>query len=52
MVEFGVNGDEAGAALFVYLITAETEGNAEEAWLKYIEAWDKLYIELANKFKA
>ncbi len=43
LAEFGVNGDESGAALFCYLIYAEAGGNAEEAWQNYIKAWTKLY---------
>ncbi len=42
LAQFGVNGDEAGAALFRYLITAETGGDSEYAWHEYILAWDKL----------
>ena len=42
LAEFGVNGGEAGAALFCYLVVAESGGNAEEAWQNYLQAWDKL----------
>ncbi len=42
LAEFGVNGDEAGAALFVYLIAAETGGDAFGAWDNYLKAWEKL----------
>ena len=42
IAEFGVNGDEAGAALFCYLVVAESGGNAEEAWQHYLEVWDLL----------
>ena len=31
MCEFGVNGDEAGAWLFHYLVTAEIGADAEKA---------------------
>lgn len=43
LAEFGVNGDQAGLALFQYLIVAETGGNAEQAWQDYLAAWTKLY---------
>lgn len=43
LAEFGVNGDEAGKALFCYLIAAETENDAEEAWKEYKEVWKKLH---------
>jgi ADP-ribosylglycohydrolase len=42
LAEFGVNGDEAGAALFRYLITAELGGEAEHAWRSYLNAWEYL----------
>ncbi len=42
LAQFGVNGDEAGAALFRYLVVAESGGNAEEAWRHYLMAWDLL----------
>lgn len=42
LAEFGVNGDEAGTALFRYLIIAESGGNSEKAWNDYISAWDIL----------
>ena len=41
LAEFGVNGDEAGAALFCYLVIAESGGNAEDACQHYLIAWDK-----------
>lgn len=40
--EFGVNSDEAAKALLRYLITAETGGDAEEAWSDYLDAWEGL----------
>ena len=40
---FGVNGDDAGVALFRFLIAAETGGDAAEAWSEYEEAWKKLH---------
>lgn len=42
LVEFGVNGDAAGVALFHYLIVAECGGDAQKAWQDYIEAWEDL----------
>ena len=41
LAQFGVNGDEAAMRLFKYLITAETGGDAAEAWQDYIDAWEK-----------
>ena len=32
LVEFGVNGDKSGVALFLHLLTAEVGGNAMAAW--------------------
>lgn len=49
LVEFGVNGDEAGATLFVYLIVAESGGDSSEAWNNYIKAWEKLVEKYKNK---
>ena len=42
LCEFGVNGDEAGVALFIYLLTAETGCDHNAAWQNYLNAWDKL----------
>jgi len=42
LAEFGVNGDEAGAALFCYLVIAESGGDAERAWNNYLQAWEYL----------
>ncbi len=49
LAEFGVNGDEAGAALFCYLLVAESGGNAENAWQHYIKVWDKLVQKYSKK---
>ena len=49
LAEFGVNGDEAGAALFCYLVIAESGGNAEDAWQHYLIAWDKLVQKYSKK---
>ncbi len=43
LAEFGVNGDEAGIALFNYLIVVETGGDAEASWQYYIKKWDFWY---------
>ena len=48
LASFGVNGDESGAALFYYLIIAEIGGNTEEAWHKYIKAWEKLNFKYSH----
>lgn len=42
LAEFGVNGDMAGLALFRYLLTAETGGNAGLEWERYFETWKEL----------
>lgn len=49
LAEFGVNGDEAGTALFRYLIIAESGGNSEKAWNDYISAWDILEQKYSKK---
>lgn len=49
LAEFGVNGDEAGVMLFRYLITAESEGDAEAAWNDYLQAWDMLNEKYSKK---
>ena len=47
--EFCVNGDEAGVALFQYLIIAETGGDAEKAWDNYLYVWDATDYKYSNK---
>lgn len=42
LCEFGVNGDEAGAWLFRYLVTAEIGADADAAWQGYLQAWEML----------
>lgn len=42
LCEFGVNGDEAAVALFLYRIVEEVGGDAEMAWDNYIYACDAL----------
>ena len=42
LAEFGVNGDETGAALFCYLVIAESGGDADAAWQNYLCKWDML----------
>ncbi len=49
LAEFGVNGDESGAALFCYLVIAECGGDAECAWQDYLQAWDRLVKKYAKK---
>ena len=49
LVEFGVNGDEAGAALFLYLLIAEVGGDAMAAWQAYLDKWDELNNKYAKK---
>ena len=39
--QWGVNGDKAGFALFLYLIDAETDNYPNEAWHNYLTAWSK-----------
>ena len=47
LAQFGVNGDEAGKALFEYLMIAETGGDAASAWENYRAAW----LALHHKYK-
>ena len=49
LAEFGVNGDEAGAALFCYLVIAESGGDAESAWQNYVKNWDMLVQKYSKK---
>lgn len=49
LAEFGVNGDEAGAALFMYLIVAESGEDASDAWENYLKIWEKLVEKYGNK---
>ncbi len=42
LAEFGVNGDEAGVALFCYLIITESGGDGEAAWQIYLKKWELL----------
>ena len=49
LVEFGVNGDEAGVALFLYLLIAEVGGDAMVAWQAYLDKWDELNNKYAQK---
>jgi len=48
LAEFGVNGNDAGEALFQYLILAEAGGDAETAWMNYEAAWLALHIKYRN----
>ena len=49
LVEFGVNGDEAGVALFLYLLNAEVGGDAMGAWQNYLDKWEELNNKYAKK---
>lgn len=49
LCQFGANGDEAGIALFRYLITAETGGDTKTAWDDYLDAWEALNKKYAKK---
>lgn len=49
LCEFGVNGDEAGAWLFRYLVTAEIGADAEKAWQAYLNAWEMLHEKYKKK---
>ena len=40
--QYGANGAAAGAALFRYLVLAESGGNSQLAWQQYIEAKEKM----------
>lgn len=40
LVQFGVNGNESGAWLFRYLLTAEIGENPMTAWEHYLDAWE------------
>ncbi len=40
LCDFGVNGNEAGASLFRYLITTEIGGDAMAAWQAYLHTWE------------
>lgn len=52
LVEFGVNGDESGVALFAYLLVAEMGGDAMGAWETYLKIWDETNQKYAHKEKA
>lgn len=49
LCQWGVNGDEAGHALFLYLLAAETGHHPGEAWDNYLKAWDKLNKKYSKK---
>ena len=51
LVEFGVNGDESGVALFSYLLVAEVGGDAVDAWENYLKIWDETNQKYAHKEK-
>ncbi len=41
LVEFGVNGDKTGVALFLHLLIAEVGGDALATWQAYLDEWDE-----------
>lgn len=41
--EFAVNGEEPAKALFLYLISSETDGFNEGLWEAYLKAWEEQY---------
>lgn len=43
--EFAVNGEEPAKALFLFLLSSETDGFNEGLWQAYIRAWEKQYDE-------
>lgn len=49
LCEFGVNGDEPGEYLFVYLLTAETGADATPQWDAYLKKWEETYFKYASQ---
>ena len=49
LVEFGVNGDESGVALFAYLLVAEMGGDEMGAWETYLKIWDETNQKYTHK---
>lgn len=49
LVEFGVNGDEPGIFLFIYLLVAETGTDATPQWNSYLNAWLDNHFKYADK---
>lgn len=43
--EFAVNGEEPAKALFLFLLSSETDGFNEGLWQAYLCAWEKQYDE-------
>ena len=41
LIEFGVNGDKTGVALFLHLLIAEVGGDSMAAWQAYLDKWDE-----------
>ena len=48
LAEFGVNGDQSGAFLFIYLLVAETGSDATPQWNAYLDAWEESYFKYAD----
>ena len=49
LAEFGVNGDESGAYLFIYLLVAETGTDAMPQWSAFLDAWQTTHFKYADK---
>ena len=48
LAEFGVNGDESGTYLFIYLLVAETGTDATPQWNQYLDAWQATHLKYAT----
>ncbi|MBQ6080477.1 MAG: hypothetical protein IJK93_09405 [Muribaculaceae bacterium] len=48
LAEFGVNGDESGVYLFIYLMIAETGSDAAPQWNAFLDAWTETHLRYAN----
>ena len=48
LAEFGVNGDEPGTYLFIYLLVAETGSDATPQWNQYLDAWQATHLKYAT----
>lgn len=48
LAEFGVNGDQSGAFLFIYLLVAETGSDATPQWNAYLDAWTETHFKYAD----
>lgn len=50
LAEFGVNGDESGVYLLIYLLIAETGSDATSQWNAYLDAWQATHLKYADGF--